>query len=277
MKYYLKDILTRLQKYSATLDQESFLVDKPWVVSNSDETFEKLIFKRDGSVILSINGDVTIGKWEYFPEAQSLLIDYGDKKKLYRHQYLDKAVLALKIDGPDRGDESYYLLANENAVPNLNVEHYLKKKYLQGEHKELLLLDNGNEIEIENYSGADQIELYSNVRIEGSPIENGEYSFDNGLKKIVVKNGEVFDIKKKVGFKNDIYVWISDQIPVVGDKVEGLEYGSFNIDSGGKYTIVVNNGAVVDVKGDVIEKLSIFLAIAIAFIAMLMIIYMLIL
>ena len=129
MKYFLKDILSRLQKYSATLDQESFLVDKPWVVSYSDGKFEKLIFKRDGSVILSINGDVTIGKWEYFSEAQSLLIDYGDKKKLYKHQYLDEAVLALKIDGPDRGDENYYMLANENVIHDYDALKYLERQY----------------------------------------------------------------------------------------------------------------------------------------------------
>ncbi|MCC5943098.1 MAG: hypothetical protein JJU37_16250 [Balneolaceae bacterium] len=152
MKYYLKDILPRLKKHSASLDQSAFLVDKPWVVNNTDGKFEKLIFKRNGSVILSINGDVTIGKWEYLPEAQSLLIDYGNKKKLYRHQYLDEAVLALKIDGLDKNDDSYYLLANENVVKDHNAKRYLISRFKEP-YKQLISKPTTKEIE-ENFNFA---------------------------------------------------------------------------------------------------------------------------
>lgn len=86
MKYYLEDIIPRIKKYSTTLDQSAFLVDKPWVVSSGNSgQHEKLIFRRDGRVHLSSDGNVTDGHWEYLPEAQSLLIEYGNNKILYRH------------------------------------------------------------------------------------------------------------------------------------------------------------------------------------------------
>jgi len=78
MKYYLKDIFPRFSKYRATLDQTAFLVDKPWVVNSSDDQpFQKLIFRRDGRVHLAIDGNLKDGKWEYLPDAQALIIDYG--------------------------------------------------------------------------------------------------------------------------------------------------------------------------------------------------------
>lgn len=132
MKYYLTDILPRIKKHSTTLDQTAFLVDKPWVVCEQDGGFQKIIFRRDGRVHLSNDGNVTDGTWEYLPEAQSMLIDYGNGvKKLYRHQFMDDAVLALKIDGRLSTNESdYFLLANEQIVDKLDVRKYLEDKYI---------------------------------------------------------------------------------------------------------------------------------------------------
>ena len=130
MKYYLTEIIPRLKKYSASLDQSALLVDKPWVVSSSEEAFEKLIFRSDGRVHLSRDGEVTDGKWEYLPEAQSLLIDYGNRKRLYRHQYLDEAVLALKIDSKISSDDDFYLLVDEKKVPDCNAKAYLENKLI---------------------------------------------------------------------------------------------------------------------------------------------------
>jgi len=62
MKYYLKDILPSLKKYSASLDQSAFLVDKPWVVANKEGKYEKLIFRKDGRVHLNDGSEVKIKK-----------------------------------------------------------------------------------------------------------------------------------------------------------------------------------------------------------------------
>lgn len=203
MKYYLKDILRRLQKYSATLDQDSFLVDKPWVVSNNGDKFEKLIFKRDGSVILSINGDVTVGKWEYLPEAQALFVDYGNNKKLYRHQYLDDAVLALKIDGADKSDENYYLLANENIVQDHDAKRYLIDK------------SNSNSKQLPRKTELDAKIITSTYNLHRS----GLYKSTNGNFLYEVNNNKIIQEYKLVRYPSFL-IYQKIDIPTVGDVTE---------------------------------------------------------
>ena len=204
MKYYLKDILNRLQKHSATLDQSSFLVDKPWVVSDNGDKFEKLIFKRDGSVILSINGDVTIGKWEYLPEAQALLVDYGDKKKLYRHQYLDEAVLALKVDGFHTDDDNYYLLANENVVGDYNAKRYLIEK------------SNSNPKHLSRPPKIDVQRIKSTYNLHRS----GFYKSTDGNSLYDVKKDRIIQEYKLVKYENNYLIYQKIDIPTKGDVTE---------------------------------------------------------
>ena len=132
MKYFLASILPRLKKVSASLDQSALLVDKPWVVyseevDNEDPT-KKLIFREDGRLHVSIEGEVHDGSWEYLPEADAVLIEQRGQKRLYKHAYLDEAVLALKKDTSSESTE-YYVLADENRVPDGDAVGYLTGKF----------------------------------------------------------------------------------------------------------------------------------------------------
>ncbi len=75
MKLYLKSISKQLRNYSASLDKISILLDKPWAIIDEEFEMQKLIFKKNKELILSKNGEAIVGKWDYFPEAKSLLID----------------------------------------------------------------------------------------------------------------------------------------------------------------------------------------------------------
>lgn len=267
MKYYLADIIPRIKKYSATLDQSSFLIDKPWVVSSDKSSaYEKLIFRRDGRVHFSTNGDVTDGTWEYLPEAQSILIDYGDKKKLYRHQYLDEAVLALKPDG-FISEKDFFLLANEKAIPDLNVENYLKSKFLQEQNINLVILDDGKEIEIYNDQNSNQVEINSIATIGGVSIKDGEYYYNSGASKLIIHNGVISDIKRRVNLGENIYGWITHQIPVKGDKIEGIKNGSieFEINNGEKYLVSVRDGDVYKVEQDTLMAIETVVVVLVIF------------
>lgn len=244
MKYYLSDILPRLKKFSVTLDQSAFLLDKPWVVSGSNPSYDKLIFRRDGRVHLSSNGNVTTGNWEYLPEAQSLLIDYGDTQKLYRHQYLDSAVLALKIDGPLNGGE-YFLLANETIIPDANAERYLRYKYLKENNIKLLLLDDGTEIEM--HQGNPEVGERKKLLKDGYKLNDGEYYLKNGRIKLKVKN-ENFTMLKKIQYDTDVFIWQKNKIlPTIGEEVEGLEAGSLIFKNPTRYEIKIVNGKVDEI------------------------------
>lgn len=250
MKYYLSDIIPRLKKYSASLDQSSFLIDKPWVVAENDDSFEKLIFRSDGRVHLSHDGNVTTGKWEYLPEAQSLLINYGDREVLYRHQYLDKAVLALKKDGKMK-EGDYYLLANEQEIPDLKVKKYLNNKYLYENNIEVLELDNGDVLHITNDGFTQKVSGPN-----GEIIPDGIYTKID--RKYLVKEGLVISKLKKNEYDN-ITIWQEGSIPRSGDIVENVSTGSFLVKTDlDNYEVKIEGKKVIDVKNLSEAKLIIY-------------------
>lgn len=256
MKYYLSDILPRLKKFSATLDQSSFLVDKPWVVSNNSGSFDKLIFRRDGRVHLSSDGTVRDGTWEYLPEAQSLLIDYGDTKRLYRHQYLDQAVLALKRDGSS-SEDAYFLLANENEIFDCDAKRYLRNKYLSDNNIQVKLLENGQEIEIETT----HLSYYKRALKNGIRMQDGSYMLKGGRKKIIVKSGNIVNTIRKVDYPEGIEIWQQKGDPTTGDVVVGLKNGEITVKKHGKFKLWIENGKVVKVVDGTERTVAIFLII----------------
>jgi hypothetical protein len=98
MQQYLKNFIPRLNQFSRTLDQIESFVDKPWIFIDEKNNKHTYIFQRDKSLIMSLNGIVEMGSWNYIPAAESLLIDRGTDKILLKHGFLDKAVMVLRTD-----------------------------------------------------------------------------------------------------------------------------------------------------------------------------------
>ncbi len=119
IKYYVQSLTGATQ----TLKKKSILLEKPWALVDNDGAIQKLIFSKDNKLILSKNGVVTEGSWNYHPEAKSLFIDRGVDKLLLNEQYIDENVLILKRDGTDN---EFFALANENTLPDYDVINYLK-------------------------------------------------------------------------------------------------------------------------------------------------------
>ena len=126
MKQYVLNLIPRLKEFSASLDKNELFVEMPWVLVDDELNQQKYIFKRDGELIMSLNGQVTIGKWEYLSAAKSLLIDRVQDKILLNQSYIDPGVMVLKKDGLTDG---YIFLANELVISDLNVAHYLRNLY----------------------------------------------------------------------------------------------------------------------------------------------------
>jgi len=125
MTHYLESILPKILSYSNKLDKLALLLNEPWVVTGDESVKMKLIFKNDGEVIISENGNVQFGKWELLNRASSILIKYEKSAKLYNHAFFDEGILALKLDG----STDFFILANQNRIPDLNVAAYLNAKY----------------------------------------------------------------------------------------------------------------------------------------------------
>lgn len=122
MNTYLKNLISRANEHSKTLDKKEIFIDHPWVLLDEKGNKETYIFKRNGELIMSLNGSVTIGSWELLLKASSILIDRVKDKILLQHEFIDEALMVLKVDDIST---SPFILVNSNIIKDLNIEKYL--------------------------------------------------------------------------------------------------------------------------------------------------------
>jgi len=131
MKTYLSNIIPQLQQYSQKLDNSSQLTNKHWVVIDEESNIKTVyIFRLNNELLISSNGKVTKGKWEYVGN-NSLLIDIGKESYLFKQGFYDETFIALKIDN---ANEFAFLVNEKNYSNNVasikQVESFLQQKYI---------------------------------------------------------------------------------------------------------------------------------------------------
>ncbi|MEW5677380.1 hypothetical protein ABGT15_13800 [Flavobacterium enshiense] len=191
MKSYINNIIPRLNKFSKTLEKKELFVDKSWVLIDDKNNLQKYIFRRNGELIMSLNGSVKIGKWEYIIEANSLLIDRIEDKILLNHSFIDSAVMILKKDGTEN---NLIVLANDKIIVDLDVPKYLKELYRSKNNVSIVILKSGIELELLN---SDVVVIGCKVTIDGNNIENNIFENENSIFKYIVKNSYVEKIIEK--------------------------------------------------------------------------------
>jgi len=199
MRIFIEKILPKILSYSEKLDKLTVLIDEPWVVNDDSQKFTKFIFRKDNSLLISDNGSVTLGKWDLLNKANSILLEFNNSLKLYNHGFLDEAVLILKIDG----GSDYFVLVNQNKIPNLDLENYLESKYvnkqdginyrtkqsLTPKSRAKINSDKG-EIIIEYFSSPNMPSKGDFVLQNGKNAPSGKYKIDS-MFFIHVFNGEI--------------------------------------------------------------------------------------
>jgi hypothetical protein len=199
MRIFIEKILPKILSYSEKLDKLTILIDEPWVVNDDSQKFTKFIFRKDNSLLISDNGSVTLGKWDLLNKANSILLEFNNSLKLYNHGFLDEAVLILKIDG----GSDYFVLVNQNKIPNLDLENYLESKYVNKQEginyrtkhsltpksRAKINSDKG-EIIIEYFSSPDMPSKGDFVLQNGKNAPNGKYKIGS-MFFIHVFNGEI--------------------------------------------------------------------------------------
>ncbi len=246
MKNYLSSLLPRLKQFSQDLDKKEIFVDIPWVIVDEQQNQQKYIFKRNGDLLMSLNGQVTIGKWEYLSSAKSLLIDRIVDKILLNQNFIDTAVMVLKKDGLK--DENL-ILANEILLPDLDVVRYLKNLFYKKNSIALGLLKTGETLEFNNYQGFID---GNKVTIEGDPVPDGVVEFAKTDKKLVIENSKIIRVLVKQSYDTNFGKIIIEQTenssPSKGDFVY-LDENVYAPD--GKYKlgfmrhITVENGRII--------------------------------
>ena len=217
MKIYLQNIVNSLKQYSESLDKQTLLINKPWALIDSELGIQKLIFKKDKELILSRDGQVVMGKWDYFPEAKCLLIDRGTDKILCNEAYIDDSILVLKQDGK-KGD--FFILANENNIPDLDVYEYLRKLFYKkyGIQNTQLVDDRFLQISPNYYNS---MGLGSSVTIDDTDALNGSYFTKDGTQKIYVEENKINRITYPRKYKLDN----GDYIVIEQESINNFEVG----------------------------------------------------
>lgn len=256
MKIYIQDIVNRLAQFSEKLDNTTLFIEKPWVLIDSNSDYHKYIFKRNGELVMSLNGQVQVGKWEYLSAAKSILIDRIKDKVLLNQSFFDSAVMVLKIDG---SNNQLFVLANETIIPDLDVKKYLQSLTYKKFNVITGRLENGKTLEIYrgNNDSQPQIQIGMKVTIDGNEPEDGKYKSQSTGRYYELRNGKVFKITQPFTYQttNGLTLTIeqtyNDSISV-GD----LVYKDNELAATGKYKLgVLNNITVVN---GVVSKKSIF-------------------
>ena len=102
MQTFIADLIPRLARVSQKLDNIALIVDQHWVVVDEvNRTKNVWIFRRNNELLISSDGQVEKAKWEFVGQ-NSLLVDRSTGSLLFRHGFLDDAVMALKGRKPKR-------------------------------------------------------------------------------------------------------------------------------------------------------------------------------
>jgi hypothetical protein len=143
MTEFIINILEQIQNYSTSISKKATFLDKPWALMDNEEEIQKLIFQKDNQLILSKNGKAQMGTWEYLAGAKSMLIDRGGDKILLNEVFINDDIMILKVDGTKH---EFFVLANQNTIPDLDVMGYLEGLRFKGFNSKKVKLKSGQDL-----------------------------------------------------------------------------------------------------------------------------------
>lgn len=254
MRTYLADIIPKIKRFSEKLDNLTLLTNQHWVVLDELKNSKFVyIFRSNFELLISQNGKVEKGKWEYLGN-NSLLIERKDESYLFRHGFFDANILALKVDGKD---EFAFLVNENNYGGELNsiekVLAFLERKYLK--------IIPQNQIEISSYNVLDYQYKQNSFILDKdlNPVKNDDnkygYMDNEGNLIIPYKYDRAFDFSEGLALvysiKNriDYYGYIDEQgnevIPLQYEFGESFSQGLALVRQNRKFGFVDNRGEIV--------------------------------
>jgi hypothetical protein len=210
MRTFIADIIPKIQRYSKQLDELTKLTNQHWVSLNDITKSKRVfIFRPNNQLIISENGIVERGSWEYLGN-QSLLLETKAESYLLKHGFFDENVIALKLDSTN----NYAFFINEtkynNELNNIyDILKFLEEKYLtnnststntfngsnylnENGYKEWVIYDaNNNKLVIITKQKAG-FASGDTVYINGDLAKDGEYKL-GFMQYLKIKNGKIVD------------------------------------------------------------------------------------
>lgn len=201
------------------------------------------IFRVNNELLISVNGVVNKGKWEYIGK-DSLLIEKENQTFLFRHGFLDDNIFVLKVDGKNEYaffmDEEV-LLQNISKLDQLNSfleEHYLSRDSVGGQKT----ISNQLDDEKLNPHYNPLLKKFGYVDKLGSVMIEYKYSmaykFNEGLALVYISK----DYHDKYGFITENG---EVKIPLIYDYAEEFSEGLAIVRDGDFFGYINRNGETV--------------------------------
>jgi hypothetical protein len=130
MLTYINHFFKDLDTYSKKIDDVTLFQNQKWINIDEIGIRKKLfIFRPDNKLLVSNNGNVKKGLWEYI-DSTTILIELDNKPVLLRHSFIDDEFLILN----QVSTENYVLFIKENEnLKSLNtieqIKKYIENKY----------------------------------------------------------------------------------------------------------------------------------------------------
>ena len=135
MKTYILDSINRIKRLGENLDAKTILCNKSWQIFNDTGEKELYIFQENGDILLSTNGIVSQGKWQYISANKSILISVKENSYMLHPSFSINNIMAMNLDGTER----YMLMIEEKSLLALQL------KSLEDLNQYLLSIENEEE------------------------------------------------------------------------------------------------------------------------------------
>ncbi|WP_194768798.1 hypothetical protein [Tamlana sp. I1] len=104
---YLKFLFTKLKSFDDKLSNIALLQEKFWIRINDNNFSEKWFFRNNGELIISINGNIIDGRYEYLNQG-NLILEYEKIKILLNQNFIYKDILLLKKGSNESDFYAFY-------------------------------------------------------------------------------------------------------------------------------------------------------------------------
>lgn len=128
MNTFILSIPSDIKKIGEKLNIKAFICNKTWEVFNDNGIRLLYIFNRDGSLIITANGEVEQASWQYIKANRSIVLNTRDGAIMVNPSYYDNFLIVLQKDGTD--DCLILLNTNEKAINRSleSINNYLNNK-----------------------------------------------------------------------------------------------------------------------------------------------------
>lgn len=197
-------IFHQLKPLLQRVDHEGLFLEIPWDYIDSDGVHLTYLFRKDGRLHITRNGEVSDGRWEFLAPLNSLLLSAGDKQRLFQPclVYAD-AVLVLQQHGMNKS----WILLNPLRVPGLDILDFIRKRQSSypnqrssastevPQNAEYIRLKNGKFVELKS----ERIRLHFNsfvgatavYKSSGRSLPDGKFNLADNSTYIQVRQGVV--------------------------------------------------------------------------------------